>query len=93
MPLYLQFLIIYGEIMAQTGKSTARKLWIPFILFVALVPASCASTGGDDKKMLDSLKASVEAFNNAVRWEEYTTAAGFRASGQKRAVLGLCGQG
>ena len=93
MPLDLQFLIIYGEIMAQTGKSTARKLWIPFILFVALVPASCASTGGDDKKMLDSLKASVEAFNNAVQMGGIHDGGRFRASGQKRAVLGLCGQG
>jgi hypothetical protein len=80
----LRLLIILGEIMAQTGKITPRKLWIVFILFLALLPASCASTGvHDEKKLMEALKASVEAYNNAIRWEDYTTAAEFVPAGKK----------
>jgi hypothetical protein len=80
----LQLLIIHGEIMAQTGKIAPRKLWIVFVLFLALLPASCASTGvHDEKKLLEALKASVEAFNTAVRWEDYTEAAAFVTADKK----------
>jgi hypothetical protein len=80
----LQLLIIHGEIMAQTGKIAPRKLWIVFILFLALLPASCASTGGrDEKKSMDALKASVEAFNSAFRWEDYPEAAAFVPADKK----------
>ena len=50
-----QLLIVYGEIMALSGKTAPRKLWIVFILFLALLPISCASTGAhDEKKLLES---------------------------------------
>ncbi|MGA2401399.1 MAG: hypothetical protein ABSG91_06805 [Syntrophobacteraceae bacterium] len=69
--------------MAQTGKTSPRKLWVPFILLLALVPASCASTGGSEKKSLESLKASVDAFNSTLRWEDYTSAAAFVPADKK----------
>jgi hypothetical protein len=66
--------------MTQTGKTGPRKLRLPFILFLALIVASCASTGGQekqDKKLEASLRLSVDAFNSAFRWEDYTGAATF----------------
>jgi hypothetical protein len=69
--------------MTQTGKTSRRKLWRPFILFLALIVASCASTGSQekqeklDKKLEASLRVSVDAFNSAFRWEDYTGAAAF----------------
>ena len=70
--------------MAQTGKITPRKLWILFVLLLALVPASCASTGThDEKKLMEALKASVEAFNSAIRWEDYAAAAAFVPADKK----------
>ena len=81
----LQLLIIHGEIMAQSGKIAPRKLRIVFILFLTLLPASCASTGGvrDEKKLMEALKASVEAYNSAIRWEDYTEAAAFVPADKK----------
>jgi hypothetical protein len=38
---------------------------LPFILFLALTVASCASSGGEEKKLEASLKLSVDAFNSA----------------------------
>ena len=71
--------------MAQSGKIAPRKLWIVFILFLTLLPASCASTGGarDEKKLMEALKASVEAYNSAIRWEDYTEAAAFVPADKK----------
>ncbi len=70
--------------MAQTGKITPRKLWIFFVLLLALVPASCASTGThDEKKLMEALKASVEAYNSAIRWEDYSEAAAFVPADKK----------
>jgi hypothetical protein len=63
--------------MTQIAKTGPRKLRLPFILFLALIVASCASTGGKDKKLEDSLKLSVDAFNSAFRWEDYREAAAF----------------
>ena len=63
--------------MTQSAKTGPRRLRLPFILFLALIVASCASTGGQDKKLEDSLKLSVDAFNTAFRYEEYTEAAAF----------------
>src|SRR5208337_3919813 len=80
----LQLLIIRGEILAPTGKITPRKLWIIFILFLALVPASCASSGEhNEKKLLEALNASIEAYNTAFRWEDYTAAAVFVPADKK----------
>ncbi|MGA2225111.1 MAG: hypothetical protein ABSH41_11795 [Syntrophobacteraceae bacterium] len=70
--------------MAQTGKITPRKVWIIFILFLALVPASCASTGAhDEKKLLELLKASIETYTSAYRWEDYDAAAAFVPADRK----------
>ena len=70
--------------MAQTGKITPRKLWIVFILFLALVLSSCASSGThDEKKLMEALRASVEAYNTAFRWEDYSTAAELVPAGKK----------
>jgi hypothetical protein len=71
--------------MTQMAKTGPGKLWLSFILFLALLAASCASTGGggDEKKLGESLKLSVEAFNSAFRWEEYKEAAAFVPSGKK----------
>ena len=66
--------------MTQTGKTGPRKLRLPFILFLALIVASCASSGSQDKKdktLEGSLKFAVDAFNSAFRWEDYTGAAAF----------------
>jgi len=63
--------------MTQTGKTGPRKLRLPFVLFLALIVASCASTGGEGKKLEDSLKLSVDAFNSAFRWEDYKEAGAF----------------
>ena len=77
----LQILIIYGETMTQTEKTGPRKLRLPFILFLALIVVSCASTGSQekqdklDKKLEASLKLAVDAFNSAFRWEDYVGAA------------------
>src|SRR5271157_1411746 len=82
----LQILIICGETMTQTGKTGPRKLRLPFILFLALIAASCASTGGQekqDKKLEASLRLSVDAFNSAFRWEDYTGAETFVPKGKK----------
>jgi hypothetical protein len=69
--------------MTQTAKVGPRRLRLPFILFLTLIIASCASTGGQDKKLEDSLKLSVDAFNSAFKWEEYTEAAAFVPTGKK----------
>ncbi len=72
--------------MTQTGKPGPRKLWRPFVLFLALIVASCASTGSQEKqnkKLEDSLKTSVDAFNSAFRWEDYTGAATLVPKDQK----------
>ena len=63
--------------MRQTGKTGPRKLRLPFVLLLALIVASCASTGGEGKKLEDALKVSVDAFNSAFRWEDYREAAAF----------------
>jgi hypothetical protein len=80
--LSLQILILYGETMTQNEKTTPRKLRLPFILFLTLIVASCASTG-QDKKLGDSLKLSVDAFNSAFRWEDYTDAAAYVPADKK----------
>ena len=70
--------------MARNGKITPRKVWIIFILFLALVPASCASTGThDEKKLLELLKASIETYTSAFRWEDYDAAAAFVPADRK----------
>jgi hypothetical protein len=69
--------------MRQTAKTGPRRLGPPFILFLALIVASCASTGGQDKKLGESLKLSVDAFNSAFRCEEYTEAAAFVPADKK----------
>ena len=61
--------------MTQSAKTGPIRLRLPFILFLALIVASCASIGSQDKKHEDSLKLSVDAFNTAFRCEEYTEAA------------------
>ncbi len=79
-----ELFIIHGEIMVQTGKVTPRKLWIVFILFLALVPVSCASTGEhNEKKLLEALNASIEAYNTNFRWEDYTAASVFVPADKK----------
>ncbi len=69
--------------MTQTGKTGPKKLWLPLILFLALIMASCASTGSQEKKLDDSVKLSIEAFNSAIKWEEYTEAATFVPTDKK----------
>jgi hypothetical protein len=72
--------------MEQAGKTCSKKLSLPLILFLALTVASCASTGGShDKKLEELLKASVETFNSAFKWEEYSDAAVFVPSAKKEA--------
>jgi hypothetical protein len=69
--------------MTQSLKTGLRRLRLPFILILALIAASCASTGGQDKKRGESLKVSVDEFNSAFKWEEYTEAAAFVPSDKK----------
>jgi hypothetical protein len=63
--------------MKQTGKTDSKKLRVSLILFLALIVASCASTGRQEKKLEELLKLSVDAFNGAFRWEDYVQAAAF----------------
>jgi hypothetical protein len=64
--------------MEKTGKPGPMILTLPLVLFFALIVASCASTGeGQEKKEERLLRASVEAFNGAFRWEEYAQASVF----------------
>ncbi len=76
-------IIIQGEIMAQTGKTAPRKLWVLFILFLALALTACASAERAEEKTMQSLNASVEAFNSAFRWEDYSSAAAFVPADKK----------
>lgn len=70
--------------MTQSAKTGPRKLRTSFVLFLALIVASCASSGGGAEKKLDeSLKVSIDAFNTAFRWEDYAAAANFIPPGQK----------
>ncbi|MGA2027038.1 MAG: hypothetical protein ABSH17_08225 [Syntrophobacteraceae bacterium] len=69
--------------MTQSAKTGPRRLRLPFILFLALIVASCASTGRQDKKLGESLTLSVDAFNSAFRAEEYTEAAAFVPADKK----------
>jgi hypothetical protein len=71
--------------MTRTRKSTRYKLAIPIIVLLALILAACASTGssGDYKKRSELLSTSVEAFNGAVKWEDYSAAATFVPPGKK----------
>ncbi len=78
-----QILILYGETMTQTAKTGPARLGLLFVLFLVLIAASCASTGGHDKKLGESLKLSVDAFNDAFRFEEYTEAAAFVPADKK----------
>ncbi|MFZ0927959.1 MAG: hypothetical protein WAN11_05140 [Syntrophobacteraceae bacterium] len=69
--------------MTQTEKTGSRKLWLPFILFLAVLVTSCASTGGQEKKSENSLKLSVDIFNGAFRWEDYAEAAAYVPADKK----------
>jgi hypothetical protein len=74
---------IHGEIMIQPRKASKIKLQIPVILLLALVLAACASLENDDKKMPETLKASVETFNSDVKWEDYSAALAFVPADKK----------
>jgi len=63
--------------MDSNGKFEAQKLCLCLILTISLMLASCASTGGPDKKQAQSLAASVDLFNSSFRWEDYKAAASF----------------
>ena len=69
--------------MTQTGKIGSIKLWLPLILFSALLVTSCASTDGQNKKSEDTLKLSVDIFNGAFRWEDYAEAAAYVPADKK----------
>ena len=72
--------------MTQMAKTGPKKLRRPFVLFLALVVTSCASTGGQDthnKKLEASLKLAVDAFNSAFKWEDYAEAAAFAPKDKK----------
>jgi len=69
--------------MTQTAKTGLRRLGPLFVLFLALIVASCASTGGQDKKLETSLKLSIDAFNCAFKSEDYAEAAAFVPADQK----------
>jgi hypothetical protein len=64
--------------MKKPAKTSRKILWLPLILSLALTVASCASSGErQEKKELESLRNSVDTFNGAFRWEEYTQAADY----------------
>ncbi len=71
--------------MKQAGKTGSKTLWLPLIVFLALIVASCASTGGQEKKLEESLKSSVDAFNADFKWEDYSAADAFVPSDKKEA--------
>ena len=62
--------------MTQISTTARRRLLLPFIIFLALIITSCASTWGENKKP-EEFKDSIDAFNSAFRWEEYKEAAAF----------------
>ena len=74
-----------GEIMEQTVKTSPKNSMFSLLLLLALVLASCASTGSEEKKLENSLKSSDEAFNAAFKWGDYPEAAAFvPASGKQQ---------
>lgn len=71
--------------MKHTERFGSKKLWLPLILSISLIAASCASTGRQEKNLEESLKASVELFNSAFRWEDYAQASAFVPAAKKEA--------
>jgi hypothetical protein len=71
--------------MTQTLKSTWSKLDVPIVVILALTLAACASMGGgrDEAKIEEALKASVEAFNGDIKWEDYQGASSFQPADKK----------
>jgi hypothetical protein len=69
--------------MIRIRKASLIKLEMPVVLLLTLILAACASMDGTDKKSYETLQSAVEAFNGAVKWEEYSTAAAFLPVGQK----------
>jgi len=71
--------------MEQAGKTCSKKLSLFLIVFVALIVASCASAGRHEEKLKESLKASVDTFNSAFKWEDYSDAVAFVPVAKKEA--------
>ena len=63
--------------MKKIGKAGSKIITLPLMLFIALIVASCASTGGQEKEDEASLRQSVEGFYDAFREEDYTAAVAF----------------
>lgn len=64
--------------MGKIRKFARGTIRAAIVVSLALVLAACASMGADsEKKKTESLRASVEAFNAAFRWEDYSTALAF----------------
>ncbi len=71
--------------MTEQKKILNRLFAIMPVLFLCLLLASCGimGAGGGRDKMEKGLKESVDAFNFAFRWEEYTNASAFLPASRK----------
>jgi len=69
--------------MKQIGKSGLKELRFLLIVFLALVMMSCASASNKEQKLTEQLSESVDAFENAFRWEDYSQAAIFVPAAKK----------
>jgi hypothetical protein len=70
--------------MKRTLQSDPKKPMSLLILLLALVVASCASSESREKKQEEVLRASVDTFNSAFKWEDYIQAAVFVAPDKKQ---------
>ena len=73
----------YGDSMTQTLKFIWSKIQLPIFVILALTVAACGSTGKEEKKEVEALKVSVEAFNDAFKWEDFLAAYSFVPPGKK----------
>lgn len=70
--------------MPDCKKSISTAALAACCLLIGMVLQSCSTVGlSEDKKDNEVLKASVEAFNFAFRWEDYIAAAVWIPAGKK----------
>jgi hypothetical protein len=74
----------HGERMAEQKKNVRGTFVFIFIFLLSLPVVSCGSMASrQDAKMEKGLRESVDAFNFAFRWEEYSAAAAFLPTSRK----------
>jgi len=70
--------------MPERKKTVSAIIATACCMLLALAVVSCSTLGlSGDEKDKEALKASIEAFNQAFRWEDYNSASVFVPSGGK----------